>query len=239
MPARPLAPEPTGPPTVWGSIRSTPSAVLLVVQLAGVLLYPFLTDLPIGPWEGGGRSLLGLFGISVLLLAVWAVRSTPALTRVAVVIGLPVVGLTVLEGFLPGNLLLIVVSSVLHAVFYFYTAYGLIRYMFNDNWVTRDELWATGAAFTVLAWGFAYVYLVVQAASPGSFTAGVDPGADRTFFEMLFLSFTTLSSTGLSDIAPVQLHARSFVMLEMVAGMLYLAMVLGRIVGLTIARQRG
>lgn len=80
MPARPLAPAPTGPPGLPGLlriIRSTPSAVLLVVQLAGVLLNPFLTGLSIGAWEGGGRSLLGLFGIPVLLLAVWAVRSTP------------------------------------------------------------------------------------------------------------------------------------------------------------------
>lgn len=239
MPARPLAPAPTGPPGLWRSIRSTPSAVLLVVQLVGVLLYPFLTDLSIGTWEAGGRSLLGLFGVGVLLLAVLAVRSTPALTRVAVVIGVPVVVLTVLEGFRPDDAAVVVTSSVLHAAFYFYTAYGLIRYMFHDNWVTRDELWATGAAFTVVAWGFAYVYLVVQAAWPGSFTAAVDPQSARTFFEMLFLSFTTLTSTGLSDIVPIEPHARSFVMIEQVAGMLYLAMVLGRVVGLTIARQRG
>lgn len=238
MPSRPLAPAPTGS-GLWGSVRSTPSAVLLVVQLTGVLLYPFLADLAIGSWEGGGRSLLGLFGIVVLLLAVWAVRSTPALTRVAIVIGVPVVVLTVTEGFLPDHEGVVVTSSVLHAVFYFYTAYGLIRYMFHDSWVTRDELWATGAAFTIVAWGFAYVYLVVQAAWPGSFTAAVDPDGPRTFFEMLFLSFTTLTSTGLSDIVPVEPHARSFVMLEQVAGMLYLAMVLGRVVGLTIARQRG
>lgn len=209
------------------------------MQLAGVLRYPFFTDLSIGAWEAGGCSLLGLFGVGVLLLAVWAVRSTPALTRVAVVIGVPVVVLTLLEGLLPDNAAVVVTSSVLHAAFYFYTAYGLIRYMFHDNWVTRDELWATGAAFTVVAWGFAYVYLVVQAAWPGSFTAAVDPEAARTFFEMLFLSFTTLTSTGPSDILPIEAHARSFVMIEQVAGMLYLAMVLGRVVGLTIARQRG
>ena len=48
-----------------------------------------------------------------------------------------------------------VLGSLLHALFYFYTGYGLLRYMFADNWVTRDELYATGAAFTVVAWGYA------------------------------------------------------------------------------------
>lgn len=60
-----------------------------------------------------------------------------------------------------------------------------------------------GATFTLVAWAFAYTYLVCQAIDPGSFTAAVHPHAPRTWVELLFLSFTTLTSTGLSDIAPV------------------------------------
>ena len=55
---------------------------------------------------------------------------------------------------------------------------------------------------------------------------------------MLFLSFTNLTSVGLSDITPVLPHARSWVMIEQVAGLMYVALVISRIVGLTIARQR-
>ena len=54
--------------------------------------------------------------------------------------------------------------------------------------------------------------------------------------ELLFLSFTTLSSTGLSDVIPIRPFARSVVMIEQVAGILYLAMVVARMVGLTFAR---
>ena len=45
----------------------------------------------------------------------------------------------------------------------------MIRYLFHDDQVTRDELYATGAAFTVVAWGFAYVYAAAQVVWPGSF----------------------------------------------------------------------
>ena len=45
-------------------------------------------------------------------------------------------------------------------------------------------------------------------------------------------------SVGLSDIVPVLPHARSWVMIEQVAGLMYVALVISRIVGLTIARQR-
>lgn len=43
-----------------------------------------------------------------------------------------------------------------------------------------------------MAWAFAYAYTVCQAIDPGSFTAAVDPGADRSWIELLFQSFTTL-----------------------------------------------
>jgi hypothetical protein len=55
--------------------------------------------------------------------------------------------------------------------------------------------------------------------------------------ELLFLSFTTLSSTGLSDIVPITSWARSVVMLEQLAGLGYVAMVVSRLVGLTITRR--
>ena len=66
-------------------------------------------------------------------------------------------------------------SSAFEAVLYFYAAGAMIAYMLDDQRVTRDELFAIGATFTLLAWAFAYTYTVCQAIDPGSFTAAVDP----------------------------------------------------------------
>ena len=153
-------------PRLW----QQPSAVLLAVQLIGVLLYPFMDESPIG------RAALSTFGLVVLFLAVRAVRATPALLWVAVLLGVPIVVLTILEVVDPLNTQVILWSSVLHAVFYFYTSVALLRYMFLDRFVTTDELWATGATFTVVAWAFAYTFMAVQVIWPGSFTAAIDPG---------------------------------------------------------------
>jgi len=212
-------------------IWEQPSAVLLVVQLLGVLVYPFIDSSP------GGRAALSLFSLVVLVLAVRAVRATPALTWVSVLLGVPIVVLTILEAIDPTNGTLVFWSSALHAAFYAYTSFALIRYLFKDRFVTVDELWATGATFTVVAWAFAYAFAAVQVVWPGSFTAAVAPDAPRTWFELLFLSFTNLTSVGLSDIAPIQPQARAIVMIEQVAGLLYVAFVISRIVGLTIARE--
>ena len=52
--------------------------------------------------------------------------------------------------------------------------------------------------------------------------------------ELLFLSFTNLSSTGLSDVVPIKPFARSLVMIEQLAGLAYIAMVVSRLVGLLV-----
>jgi len=56
--------------------------------------------------------------------------------------------------------------------------------------------------------------------------------------ELLFLSFTPLSSTGLGDIVPVKPFARDLVMFEMIAAVAYLTVVVSRLVALTVMRPR-
>src|SRR5262249_10368659 len=127
----------------------------------------------------------------------------------------------------------------LEAVMYFYAAGALIAYMLGDPHITRDDLFAVGATFTLVAWAFAYTFTVCQAIEPGSFIAAIHPAADRTWMELLFLSFTTLTSTGLSDVVPVMPYARSLVMIEQLAGVAYIAMVVSRLVALTVLRRPG
>lgn len=213
--------------TGWvAEVRGHPSAVLLVAQLGGVLAYPFLGASTLG------RAVLGIVGIVILLIALWAVRRTPALTWVAALLGGPALVFTVLEAVNPDNDPIMLSSALLHAPFYFYVSWALVRYVFGDRKVTRDELFATGAAFTVVAWGFAYLFVALQVIWPGSFV-GTGGSADHAWFDLLFLSFTTLTSVGLSDILPVLPQARSLVMVEEVAGVMYIALVVARLVGLT------
>jgi hypothetical protein len=210
-------------------IQREPSAVLLTVQLAGVLLYPAM--------EGSaGRALFSAFGIIVLALVVLAVRATPALTWIGILLGAPATVLLLIQAVTNSDTLL-PYSSAFESVLYFYAAGALITYMLADHEITRDELFAIGATFTLVAWGFAYVFVVCQAIEPGSFIAAVEPEGDRTWVELLFLSFTTLSSTGLSDVVPVEPFARSLVMIEQVAGVAYVAVVVSRIIALTVPRR--
>ena len=210
--------------------RRHPSAFLLGAQLLSLVVYPLFDDLH------GGRVVFGAFGVLVLALVVWVVNRSPANTWVAWLLAIPAFGLSLLSVVLDSEMLL-VASSALEALLYFYAAGSLIAYMMSDHRVTTDELYAAGATFTLLGWGFAYAFLVCQAWYPGSFTGAVEPERPRQWLELLFLSFTNLSAVGLGDVIPLGSTARVLVMLEQFAGVGYIAVVVSRLIGLTMQRQ--
>ncbi len=212
---------------VWSVAKREPSAVLFAGQLAAVLFYPLMED------SDAGRALFSLFGIGILGLVVLAVRHSRGLTGVALGLALPAAVLLLIQA-VTGTDDLLPYSSALEAILYFYAAGALIAYMLADHRVTRDELFAVGATFTLVAWAFAYVYVVCQSIEPATFTAAVDPIGERTWMELLFLSFTTLSSTGLGDVVPVKPFGRSLVMIEQIVGLAFVAMLVSRLVALTV-----
>ncbi|MHC9085904.1 ion channel [Luteimonas sp. RIT-PG2_3] len=211
------------------TMRRHPSAFLLLVQLLGVLLYPLMEDMP------GGRALFGAFGILVLALSLWVVNRSPSVNWIAWLLALPAVVLSLAAATLdrPG---LAIPAHMLESGLYFYTAGSLIAYMLQDHKVTRDELFAAGATFTLLAWAFAFAFSVCQQLYPGSFTAAMSPDSPRTWMELLFISFSLLSGVGLSDVMPILPQARALVMLEQFAGVMYIAIVVSRLIALTTMR---
>ena len=68
----------------WSAVlRKQPSAFLLAVQLLVIILLPWLQDLTYG------RVALSVLSLCALTVAVFTVRSTPALTWLSVTLGLP------------------------------------------------------------------------------------------------------------------------------------------------------
>ena len=205
-------------------LRENPSAILLFVQLAGVLLYPLMQETP------GGRALFNVFGLVVLGAALRMVRRSPAATWVAVLLATAVGSLLLVELLVVKHPVLPAVTAGLEALFYLYAAAGLIAYMMEDQLATTDELFAAGATFTLLAWAFAHLFTVCQALVPGSFHP--DATQLRSWMDLLFLSFTTISGVGLGDIVPLTPMGKALIMLAEFTGVMYLALVVSRLISM-------
>ncbi|MBC7983180.1 MAG: two pore domain potassium channel family protein [Candidatus Obscuribacterales bacterium] len=215
----------------WRALASRhPSAFLLAAQLFSLVLYAAFDGNP------SGRAVLGTFGVLVLALVIWVLKRSPTIwwgTRI-----LAITSFTLsLSSVLIVSTTLLMWASAMEAVLYFYCAGSLIAYMMEDTRVTTDELFAAGATFTLLAWGFAYAFLVCETWIPGSFN-GSDQPHTLTFFELLYASFNNLSSTGNGDIVAINAQARVLVMLEQFTGIAYIAVVVSRLIGMTIVLHR-
>ena len=211
-----------GPLLLFAHTRRHPSAILLLVQLVGMLTYPFIEGRP------GGQVAFNAFGIVVLAFTIRMVRRTPGEVRVSWALAVPIIAL-LLAQILFGLRELLAWSSGLEALFYFYAAGSLIAYMMDDELATTDELFAAGATFTLIAWGFTHLYVLLQEVHPGTFAAAINAAAPRTWTELNYL----LSSTGIGDVIPLTVHARALASVEMLIGLMYLAVVVARLIAFT------
>lgn len=205
-----------------------PSAFLLAAQLLMLILFAAFDG------SQSHRAVLSAISMLVLVLVIWVVMRSSAIQYIAEVIAVPAFILTLLYAVFENDFLLSW-SSLFSAVLYFYTAFSLIIYMMGDEQVTTDELFAVAATFTLMAWGFAYLFQVCQIWVPGSFLVGTEV-RPLTFIESLFLSVTNLSTAGLSDIFPGSAWARVLIILEQFAGVLYVAMVVARLISMLRSR---
>ena len=199
--------------------------MLLLVQLISIVFYGFMTDSPMS------HLIFNCLGLAVPLLAVWVVYRTPAINWIALILVVLAVGATFLASF-ANQLQLMPWAHVFESLLYFYAAVSLVMYMFKDDIVTLDELYAAAATFTLLVWAFALAYSVCQQVYPGSVLAAINPTNPRSWIELLFMSFSIQSSTGVGDVIPITGPARAIGSLQIFTGVMYIAIVVSRLVGL-------
>lgn len=210
---------------VWKVFRLLPCAWLLLLQfiilVLSVVVHSSMTY----------RTVTWVLGVLVLFVIAKVIRQTPMFT----ILGLSFVAGAVLFSSLMllgiDHPMIQVIAHLFEAAAYFSAAYGLLRYMFEDNYLTQDELFAAGAVFTLIAWGFAFLYNICQILIPDSFQNPNMVGL-QTWLDLLFLSFSLQSATGLSDLMPMSAPARVLTILQMFCGVMYLALIVSRLIAL-------
>lgn len=206
-----------------------PSAFLLGMQLLLLILYALFDGFPLQ------RALISAINVLVLVLVIWVLNRAPGVDWFAWLLGVPAFFLSLASALVPG-ISVQLWSSLFEASLFLYAAGRLIVYMMGDTTVTVDELFAAGATFTLFAWGFAHLFMVSQEVNPASFISSSGQTTPFTFLQLLSVSFTNLSATGMSDITPVLPMARVIMMLEQFTGIGYVAAVVSRLIGMTLQR---
>ena len=213
------------PAKLIGALRRSPSLGLLLAQATALVLYPFAVD------SRAGHLFATVLSVGVLAMAVRMVRRSPRdawLAGLFAVLGVVLWQVHVSQGSTATG----VAGALLYAAAYFYSASALIGYMLQDDRSTADEMWAAAATFMLFVEGYAWLFMALQVVQPGALLIpGVDGEPMRKWMELVFVSGTNFSNTGLSDIVPATPHARMLVLLEQWNGVMYLALVVARLAG--------
>lgn len=211
---------------MWNGMRMrSPSKALLWVQLLAVVLYPFIGG------SAAGQVASTALSVGVLAVAVWMVHRSPRPGWIAGVLAFIGVVAWSLHNAIGGPVLG-AIGALGYAAAYFYAATSLIAYMMRDDRATRDELWAAGATFMLFAEAYAWLFMLCQQLQDGAFLAPGGGTRPLTWVELLFLSATNFSATGLSDIIPLTPHARMLAIIEQWNGVMYMALIVSRLAGM-------
>ena len=106
------------------------------------------------------------------------------------------------------------------------------RFLIIAQTINRDVIYAAIALYLLLGSIFVPLYGLLDFLTPGAFRDATFPDATVQWQQLVYYSYTTLTSTGYGEILPVSWWARSLANLEMVAGGLYITIVMSRLVGL-------
>jgi voltage-gated potassium channel len=184
-------------------------------------------------------------GVLFILLLTWAAAGVCAgrtAMTFAVLVGAALAGLWLGEVFVDGDLLL-VLRYVLGTAFFVFVIGMMLRFIFASRRVTLNTVCASLCVYLLLGlvWGLAYS--AVDVLSPGAFTWTVTEKpapilrVGRGDTAVLYFSFATLTTLGYGDIVPTAPLTRMLATVEAVAGQLYLAVLVARLVGLHIAHS--
>lgn len=195
---------------------------LFIVLLALIGASPFIEGIR-------GTYLLAGFNAFVVLAAAAALgRTALSFLLVFCLIG-AALGLR-FASMDPGRAGLFNWALLLHALVYVSVLILLLRYVFGPEVIDADRLWGAAAAYLMVGILWCFVYSLVELESQQTFLVRGEP-AKLELTELLYFSFSTLTTIGFGDIVPITRSAQVAAIFEGIVGTLFLAILIAKLVG--------
>lgn len=118
-------------------------------------------------------------------------------------------------------------------VFHSALAFMILLRVFREGAVTPARIYGGIAVYLLIGMIWANLYSIIELLHSGSFQLVESFSSPQDLkLNMIYFSFTTLTTLGYGDITPLSPYARSFANLEALIGQLYPAILLARLVSL-------
>ena len=120
-----------------------------------------------------------------------------------------------------------------------FTLVSLLRDVLRTRSVTLDTIYGAVTVYLLIAFLWGVSYLLLENLQPGALALNSTwhPNHKIDWNDCMFFSFVTLTSVGYGDMVPLTPQARSLSILEGVSGIMYVAVLIARLVGLYAAEK--
>ncbi len=206
---------------ITSQFRQHKSLTLLVSLLLLIFIFPFVENSTVG------TMIYVLLYTSTLLTGVYAISYDARYMAIGTLLAAPILVCTWSNVILESPAILVAgrISAVLFMV---YTLSALLERIFSARTVGLNEIYASISAYILIGIIFAGIYMLIEAAAPGSFRPAFEGHTPDTA-SYLYFSFSALAGGG-TDLAAVAPAARSLALLELLIGVVYIAVLLGRLI---------
>ena len=107
--------------------------------------------------------------------------------------------------------------------------------MLRTDEVTGDEIYGAVSVYILLGFVWGLAYGLLELVRPGSIRSAGGPLRPGDF---MYFSFITLMTVGYGDMSPAGPVARSLAIVEAMVGVIFIAVLIGRLVGLHAGTRR-
>jgi len=214
------------------TLASMRFSILTVTLLIFLLLVPVAEDLERGWW------LIYACFIVILLSGLYSLSHQRWHVIVAIIFVLPTFALRSLAFYYRSDELMII-GNGFSFIFFMFIAVSIINEVFRSKTVNLNKINAAISAYLLIGISWAFLYAIIEYLEPNSFQFpdSTQPLSMSGITEYIYFSFVTLTTLGYGDIRPVGEIARSFAFIEAVAGQMYLAVMIARLIGFYVAQR--
>ena len=208
-----------------GKLRFS-AAHLLIALAAMFIVLPFVDELP------NGNLIESVIFSLVLIAGIHALGGTWRTQLAAVTLALPALFSRWINHLSPG-LIPPYFGLLVSLIFVTLVIAHLLRFIGQSPVVTSEVLCSAVAGYLLVALFWSFAYTMLATFRPGAFVYSDPLVADTTMsgFIALYFSVQVLTTTTFGDVTPASNVARMMTLVEAISGVLYLAILLARLVG--------